>query len=156
MYARLVDAYGAVTVERMNLLHEDQLRDIGVTRQKSTYLLGLASAIASGQLDLEGLANMGPDDAIQRLETIRGVGQWTAGAYVLAAIGAPDVFPIGDRALQVGARDLLGMTSTPNPEELELIAETWRPIRAVAARLIWHGYLTERGRSEPEVDGLGR
>jgi DNA-3-methyladenine glycosylase II len=59
------------------------------------------------------------------------------------------MWPVGDRALQVGAGEALGMFTVPDEEELEILAEPWRPIRAVAARLIWHAYLSERGRVEP-------
>ena len=41
------------------------------------------------------------------------------------------------------------MTSTPDETALEILAEVWRPVRAIAARLIWHAYLSERGRVEP-------
>jgi DNA-3-methyladenine glycosylase II len=59
------------------------------------------------------------------------------------------MWPVGDRALQVGTAEVLGLSSVPGPEELEILAEPWRPLRAAAARLIWHAYLSERGRVEP-------
>jgi DNA-3-methyladenine glycosylase II len=59
------------------------------------------------------------------------------------------VFPVGDRALQVGTAEVLGMSAVPDPGELELLSIPWRPIRAAAARIIWHSYLKVRGRLEP-------
>jgi DNA-3-methyladenine glycosylase II len=59
------------------------------------------------------------------------------------------MWPTGDRALQVGVAETLGMGSVPTADELDLIGEPWRPVRAAAARLIWHAYLSARGRVEP-------
>jgi len=80
---------------------------------------------------------------------IKGIGPWTADAYLLSALRLPDVFPVGDRALQVGVMEALGLGAIPSPEELEILSAPWRPVRAVAARLIWHRYLASRGRVEP-------
>jgi DNA-3-methyladenine glycosylase II len=59
------------------------------------------------------------------------------------------VFPLGDRALQVGTGEVLAMAGAPDPDELELVSMPWRPVRAAAARIIWHAYLARRGRVEP-------
>jgi DNA-3-methyladenine glycosylase II len=149
MYRRLHGLIGAITPEAMIAVTEANLREIGVTRQKSLYLLGLAAAIVSGELDLDDLARLPADVARQSLLAIKGIGPWTADVYLLSALRLPDVFPVGDRALQVGAAEVLGMSSVPDLDELEMVSAPWRPIRAAAARLIWHAYLKERGRVEP-------
>ncbi len=82
---------------------------------------------------------------------MRGIGSWTADAYLLSALLLPDAFPVGDRALQVGVAEALGLQQIPGPEELEIVSAPWRPVRAVAARLVWHLYLSRRGRSEPAL-----
>lgn len=149
MYRRLAGLVGRVEPETVIGAGEHGLRKIGVTRQKTSYLLDLSRQIVAGELDLSSLDNLPLEEARARLTSIRGVGSWTADAYLLSAGRRPDMWPVGDRALQVGAGDVLGMTSIPNEEELTLLGEPWRPIRAVAARLIWHAYLSERGRVEP-------
>lgn len=149
IYERLHRATGSVTASTVAELGAEELRSLGITRQKTAYLIGLAKAIVDEQLSLESLESLPPDDAREVLLAIRGIGPWTADAYLLSALRHPDVFPVGDRALQVGAGETLGMKATPGPDELELISEPWRPVRAAAARIIWHGYLSERGRSEP-------
>jgi DNA-3-methyladenine glycosylase II len=59
------------------------------------------------------------------------------------------MFPVGDRALQVGTAEVLALSAIPNEEELAILGKPWRPVRAVAARIIWHAYLSERDRIEP-------
>lgn len=139
---------GDVTPERVALCDPSELNGIGVTRQKAGYVTGLARAIEAGDVELDLIAEMGVAEASETLRRIKGIGHWTADAYLLSAEGRPDVFPAGDRALQVGTGEVLGMTRPPDPAELEILSQPWKPIRAVAARLIWHAYLSRRGRVE--------
>lgn len=149
MYRRLHEAAGSVTPRAILGLGDDSLRSLGVTRQKSGYLLDLAASVLSGELDVGRLGRVTEAEARAILTSIRGIGPWTADAYLLSAVRHADVFPVGDRALQVGTAEALGMSSVPEPEELELLAQPWKPIRAAAARIIWHGYLARRDRVEP-------
>lgn len=156
MFRRLADLMGEVTPEAVLDAGGDALRSIGVTRQKTSYLLELAERITTEELDLFGLEGQPTDAARARLLSVRGIGPWTADAYLLSALRRPDMWPVGDRALQVGTAEALGMKSVPDEDELEIIAEPWRPVRAAAARLIWHAYLSERGRVEPTDPTLER
>jgi len=149
MYGRVARLTGRVTPGNVLTAGEHRLRSIGVTRQKTGYLLDLAQRLADGELDLETLEALPEDVARRELISIRGIGPWTADAYLLSASRRPDMWPVGDRALQVGSAEVLGLDSVPDEAELEILAESWRPVRAVAARLIWHSYLSERGRVEP-------
>jgi len=149
MYRRLHGLLGAIKPETVAGSSEPALRGIGVTRQKAEYLLELGHSVAGGVLDLDALAALPITEARDALLAVKGIGPWTADVYLLSALRFPDVFPLGDRALQVGAGEVLGMTSTPVRDELELLSRTWRPIRAAAARIIWHAYLGRRGRAEP-------
>lgn len=149
MYARLAGLLGDVSPQSVLETGQDGLRSIGVTRQKADYLTELSRKLVDGYLDLQSLEAMPAQEAREILLSIKGVGPWTADAYLLSASRRPDIWPVGDRALQVGTGEAVGMEATPDEEELELLAEPWRPIRAAAARLIWHAYLSERGRVEP-------
>lgn len=149
MYARVARLTGVVTPRNMLLAGEHKLRSIGVTRQKTAYLLDLSLRVEERDLDLDGLESLSDHEARQRLLSIRGVGPWTADAYLLSASRRPDMWPVGDRGLQVGVSEVLDMRTIPDEQELEIIADPWRPVRAAAARLIWHSYLSRRGRAEP-------
>jgi DNA-3-methyladenine glycosylase II len=149
MYRRLHGLLGTITPETVAASTESALRGIGVTRQKTAYLLELGRSVAGGDLDLDALAGMPFFEARDALLAVKGIGPWTADVYLLSALRFPDVFPLGDRALQVGTREVLGMSAVPDRDELELLSLPWRPIRAVAARIIWHAYLGSRGRAEP-------
>ncbi|MGH8924247.1 MAG: DNA-3-methyladenine glycosylase family protein, partial [Acidimicrobiia bacterium] len=154
-YRRLNARLGRMAPESILATSPEQLRDDGVSRQKDRYLRELASAVRSGELDLEALAEK--DDEGVRLELMRipGIGRWTADVYLLACLGRPDIWPVADRALQVATAEALSLPDAPNPSELELIGTRWRPHRSTAARLLWHGYLGRRGRVETPNNMFG-
>ncbi len=147
MYARVATATGAVTPANVVALGETGLRAIGVTRQKSAYLAALATQLEGKSLDLEAIAMLSDTDAAAALDALHGVGPWTAHCYLLFALRRADVFPAADLALMESVRQLWRLRERPSSEALARRARAWRPHRAVAARLLWHHYLSERGRS---------
>ena len=121
---------------------ESFLRSFGVTRQKATYFINVAQAIQSGGLDLEALGQKSDEEAIEKLTSVKGIGQWTAKIYLLMALRRPDVWPVGDVALATAYKNLKGMSERPTQPELSELALAWRPHRATAARMLWHYYLS--------------
>lgn len=150
VYRRVAAAAGGVTPASLLGLGPEGLRQAGTTRQKAEYLVAMAEAVESGALDLDTLEHADQEHARTTLLKLRGVGPWTADVYLLSALRHLDVFPVGDRALQVGTAEALGLSAIPKPDDLVMLSEPWKPIRSVAARLIWHAYLARRGRAEPE------
>lgn len=147
MYARIANATGTVTPANVATLGEPGLRALGVTRQKSAYLAALAEQLERKTLDLDAIAALPDADAHDALDALRGVGPWTAQCYLLFALRRADVFPAADLALLEAVRQLWRLRARPSPDALARRAEAWRPHRAVAARLLWHHYLSERGRT---------
>jgi DNA-3-methyladenine glycosylase II len=146
MYARLANAVVTVTPANVVSLGEAGLRGLGVTRQKSAYLTALAAQLEGKSLDLAAIALLSDDDAAAALDALHGVGPWTAHCYLLFALRRADVFPAADLALMESVRQLWKLPARPSSAALERRARAWRPHRAVAARLLWHHYLSERGR----------
>lgn len=148
-FERLRGAAGEVTPEAVARMRIDAIRAAGITRQKAEYLRDLAVQIAGGALDLQQLARTADEDARNRLIAIRGIGPWTADIYLLAALRRPDVWPDGDLALIEAARRAKRLRARPDRDRLRRIARGWQPWRSVAARILWHAYLTERGGAVP-------
>jgi len=147
MYARIANATGSVTPANVATLGEAGLRALGVTRQKSAYLTALATQLVQKALDLDAVALLSDVDAAAALDALHGVGPWTAQCYLLFALRRSDVFPTADLALLETVRQLWKLRARPSPEALARRARAWSPHRAAAARLLWHHYLSERGRS---------
>jgi DNA-3-methyladenine glycosylase II len=144
MLLRLQAAIDPFRPERFVELGETHLRSLGVTRQKSAYLLQLSESILNDELSLTRLSRMSDDSVRMKLTRIKGIGSWSADVYLLMAMRRADIWPAGDLALAVAAKDLLSLEGKPTPEELETIAERWRPYRAVAARMLWQHYLGKK------------
>jgi DNA-3-methyladenine glycosylase II len=121
-------------------LDETSMRGCGFSRQKALYARGLAEAVLAGRLDLDRVAILDDEEAIAELVTLKGVGRWTAEVYLLFALGRPDVWPVGDLAVQEGARRLKRLRRRPDQKQLMRLGERWRPYRSAAAQLLWHYY----------------
>ncbi|GAW41873.1 DNA-3-methyladenine glycosylase [Brevundimonas sp. SH203] len=140
VWARLREGMGEITPERL-LAHDlDQLRGMGLSRQKATYGQGMARAQMAGEIDLEHLSNLDDAAAITALTALKGVGLWTAEAYLLMCEGRMDVFPGGDVALQEAIRWADGAEVRPDQKAAYARAEVWRPYRAVATHMLWAWY----------------
>jgi len=144
MLVRLEAAIQPFTPAKFVELGDSHLRALGVTRQKSAYLLHLADSIVNGDLRFERLQHMSDEEARLVLTRVKGIGSWSADVYLLMAMRRADIWPAGDLALAVAMKELKGLANRPGPEELERLAEQWRPHRAVAARMLWQYYLGKR------------
>jgi len=143
-FNKLKEALGEITPENVLSLTDEELKACYFSRQKTVYARELARAVLDGSLDLEGLKNLPDAEAKRELKKIKGIGDWTADIYLLMALLRADVMPKGDLALHVAYRKLKNLEHAPNSEDFQQIAEAWKPFRAVAARLLWHFYLSER------------
>ena len=149
-YGRLERLAGAVTPERVAALSETELRGAGLTRQKSAYIRDLAQAIVAGEFDPDALVALDDDEARAALIKLRGIGAWTANIYLLMALGRADIWPAGDLALVAAMREVKRLRSSPDPDRIGRITRAWSPWRAVAARVLWHHYLSTP-RARPKV-----
>jgi DNA-3-methyladenine glycosylase II len=135
-------------MEAASLTHEsaiaessaDIMMTAGLSRRKAEYLIGLATEITAGTLDLPALADLPGDEVQMRLTRIRGIGSWTADNYRLFALADLDAWPVNDIALQEGMKLLKSLETRPSATELEVIAEHWRPYRGAGALVLWHLY----------------
>jgi DNA-3-methyladenine glycosylase II len=135
IWSRL-DGAGMVAPAALVKSSEEDLRALGLSRQKARY----AKALAEARLDYAGLHHLSDEAVIATLVELPGIGRWTAEIYAMFALGRADVFAPGDLALQEAARLLFGLEVRPNERALRAMAEDWRPWRAVAARALWAYY----------------
>jgi DNA-3-methyladenine glycosylase II len=141
-FARLERAAGAVEPTALVRLGEEGARNAGLTRQKARYVAALAQAVLDRAVDLDGLSMATDEAAREVLLAVPGVGPWTVDVSLLMALRRPDAWPTADIALAASAQYVKRLAQRPTFAELDRIAEAWRPWRAVAARLLWHSYLS--------------
>lgn len=140
MWAKLEAAFGSPPdLKKLLAATDEELRAVGMSRQKSGYIRSLAELVISGELDLENLPE-DDEEAIALLTKIKGIGRWSAEIYLLFAEGRADVFPAGDLAVMIELGRLMGLDEKPTEKQLRELAEAWRPYRGAAAVLAWHSY----------------
>ncbi len=120
----------------------EQLREVGLSRQKAGYAKSLAEEVASGRLDLMNLP-ADDEEAIAQMVRIKGIGRWSAEIYLLFAEGRTDIWPAGDLAVQVEIGRILGHDERPSEKLCRMLAEPWRPHRGAAAIFAWHHYSSD-------------
>ena len=125
---------------------KDRLLRVGLSNAKIKTLKAIAKAIDKREIDLSALAEMPADAAHATLVALHGIGPWTADVYLLACIGHADAWPAGDIALQEAARLAFALPQRPTTKEMGPLADRWRPVRAVAARLLWAFYRVAKQR----------
>ena len=141
---------GALEPAGLLALPEDALRGAGLSRPKAAHARILAEAFQDGTLSIERLESLPDDQAVAAIVAIKGLGVWTAEIYLLFALQRLDVFPAGDVALAAAAAELKRLPARPTPKALRALADTWRPARSLAARLLWHHWRHVTGR--PALD----
>ena len=135
-----------VTPRNLLTLDDAALKSIGFSRQKTVYARHLAQAILDRRFNPAALMHMSDESARAALIELKGIGAWSADIYLLMALRRPDVWPHGDLALAVAAHHVKQLPARPTYDQLTAMSEVWRPWRAVAARVLWHHYLSQRKR----------
>lgn len=141
-YRRLAGVVGLIEPARVAVIDAAQAGAAGLTRQKHRYLVAMAQSVLGGRLDLASVATQSDDDARSTLMAVPGVGRWSADVYLLLALRRADIWPAGDLALATSVQYVKRLPRRPGPDEMARLAEGWRPCRSVAARLLWHSYLS--------------
>lgn len=149
-FDKLVNYLGNVSPAAFLPLSDEQLKSFGFSRQKTRYCRGLAEALLSGELNLEGLGELEDEAAHNELVKLKGIGRWTTDVYLMMALCRPDIWPVGDLALVIAMQKLKNLPQRPDKEQMMILAEPWRPYRSAAAHILWTFYLSDGFKRYPE------
>jgi len=118
----------------------EELRSVGLSRQKATYIQDLAVKVLEGTVRFNHLDALSNDAVIAELTKIKGVGVWTVHMFLIFCMGRLDVLPTGDLGIKNGIYSLYQLNEKPTPEEMEKIAKKnkWHPYESVASWYVWH------------------
>lgn len=127
------------TITPENVLQHSvaDLRTLGISNQKASYILDLSQKIINKEVHLESLNNMSEQEVINELTKVKGIGQWTAEMFLMFSLGREDVFSTGDLGLKRAIEKLYNI-SEPSKEILIEMSNKWSPYRTYAARVLWH------------------
>jgi len=136
---KLEDRVGpdGLTPQFLSTLGIEDLRAVGLSKQKASYILDLAQRVHTGTLPLERLARLSDDAVIEALVEVKGIGVWTAHMFLIFSLGRLDVMPHGDYGVRSAIQKLYGLDELPNRQTCDRIAERWRPYASIAAWYCW-------------------
>jgi DNA-3-methyladenine glycosylase II len=139
IWTRLLELFDGDAPAPEELLRKrpQTLRKAGLSNAKVRFLRDLAKHVKDGDLDLSRLKSLSDEDVIATLIEVNGIGRWTAEMFLIFHLGRPDVVSTGDLGIRRAVQITYGMDDLPGPEELERIAEEWRPHRTLACLYLW-------------------
>jgi DNA-3-methyladenine glycosylase II len=139
IYERLIGRFGdrAPTPRELLALDPEDLRSVGLSRAKVTFLRDLARHVEDGEIDLEDLGDLPDDEILAQLTRVKGLGPWSVDMFLIFHLGRPDVLPVGDLGIRRAVQVEYGLDDLPDPAELTKIAEPWRPWRSLACLYLW-------------------
>jgi DNA-3-methyladenine glycosylase II len=126
-----------VTPEGILKLTDAQMRAVGLSKQKTSYLRDLAAKTKDGLLNFDRLAEMTDSQVIEHLTQVKGIGVWTAHMFLMFTLRRPDVLPTGDYGVQSAMKKHYRKRKLPKPKDMEKIAKAWAPYRSVASWYLW-------------------
>ena len=126
-----------VTPKGIAKLTDEQLRSVGLSKQKSSYLRDMVERANRGELDFSRLPEMTDDEVIKHLTQVKGVGVWTAHMFLMFTLKRPNVLPTGDFGVQMAIKKHYNKRKMPKPVHMEKIAKPWEPYRSIACWYLW-------------------
>jgi 3-methyladenine DNA glycosylase/8-oxoguanine DNA glycosylase len=116
---------------------DEQLRAVGLSRQKIGYMRDLSLKVTTGELPLDAVEHMDDDDLIVHLVQVKGIGRWTAQMFLMFRLGRPDVLPELDLGIQNAIRKAYRMRKRPTPKQVKRLGAKWSPHSSVASWYLW-------------------
>jgi DNA-3-methyladenine glycosylase II len=136
-FAARFTAQRPLSPEALLALAEADLRAIGLSRAKMTYVADLATKVASGEVDLATIDQLPDEAVIEQLTQVKGIGRWTAEMFLIFSLGRPDVLPVDDLGVRAAARRQYELPALPSAATLRALAEPWRPYRTFGSWYLW-------------------
>ncbi|KAI3846174.1 hypothetical protein MKW92_030062 [Papaver armeniacum] len=140
IYTRFISLCGgesSVVPESVLAINPQQLRQIGVSARKASYLHDLANKYKNGILSDSSIVDMDDKSLFTMLTMVRGIGSWSVHMFMMNSLHRPDVLPIGDLGVRKGVQLLYGLEELPSPSQMEQLCEKWRPYRTIASMYMW-------------------
>ncbi len=118
----------------------EDLRGVGLSRQKAGYIKDLATRVLDGSVQFSHLDSLTNEEVIAELVQVKGVGVWTVHMFLLFCMGRLDVLPTGDLGIKNGIHKLYELPEKPTPEDIETVAlnNHWHPYESIASWYVWH------------------
>jgi DNA-3-methyladenine glycosylase II len=133
---------GRISAAGLAGLSDEQLQQIGLSRQKRTYLRDLVQRTLDGSVRFRRFPRVADEVVIRELTAVKGIGVWTAQMFLMFGLGRPDVFAPGDLGLQNAMNRLYANGERLPEDRLIELASVWAPYRSIACWYLWRSLET--------------
>ena len=116
---------------------DSKLRTTGLSKMKIVYIKELSKKIESKELNMRKISTQSDEQVIEVLTDVKGIGRWTAEMFLIFSLGRLDILPVGDLGLKKGIQLMYSLKKLPEKEQIEQLAEFWKPYRTVATWYLW-------------------
>lgn len=116
---------------------DSKLRTTGLSKMKIVYIKELSKKIESKELNMRKISTQSDEQVIEALTDVKGIGRWTAEMFLIFSLGRLDILPVGDLGLKKGIQSMYSLKELPEKEQIEQLAESWKPYRTVATWYLW-------------------
>ena len=116
---------------------DSKLRTTGLSKMKIVYIKELSKKIESKELNMRKISTQDDEQVIEVLTDVKGIGRWTAEMFLIFSLGRLDILPVGDLGLKKGIQSMYSLKELPEKEQIEQLAESWKPYRTVATWYLW-------------------
>jgi DNA-3-methyladenine glycosylase II len=142
---------GALTPAALAEIPDEALRGAGLSANKLASLRDLSTKVLDGTIDLDRSSRTSDEEIVAGLDSVRGIGRWTAEMYLMFELRRLDVWPVDDLGVRQGYGLAWRLDPTPLPKELAPLGERFRPYRSVVARYCWEAVALFRGGTDPSL-----
>ncbi len=127
-----------ITPDSLLEFNDEQLRSVGVSKQKISYLRDLANKFLSGEIILDEIDQMENEDIIKTLTSVKGIGKWTAEMFLIFSLGKMDILPLDDVGLQRAFKWLYSLNKDEDIRVLFLErSKAWGKNTTIACLYLW-------------------
>ena len=116
---------------------DSKLRTTGLSKMKIVYIKELSKKIESKELNMRKISTQSDEQVIEVLTDVKGIGRWTAEMFLIFSLGRLNILPVGDLGLKKGIQSMYSLKKLPKEEQIEQLAESWKPYRTVATWYLW-------------------
>lgn len=137
IWRRVVELLGDITPDNILGVSDEDLRKVGISRPKISYIRDLAEKALSGKINFSELDRLSDGEVVKLLTEVKGIGRWTAEMFLIFSLGRLDVMAYDDIGLQRSFKWLLGLDDFPGKEYMEEYCSKWKPYCSIASLYLW-------------------
>lgn len=127
---------GEISPEAILKISDAEIRGVGISYGKISYIKDLATKVLTNEVDLNSLNQKSDIEVINELTKVKGIGPWTAEMFLIFTLVREDVFSYGDLGLQNAIKKIYGIEKKER-QKLEELVNKWSPFKSYASRILW-------------------